>query len=221
MKTHGSGISPLTCMSIEATFKPTGSTYPSACPRKCKAAESRKDRNRVTVCMYTEQKPCRISSYRITITLLIECSVNITQILTQFIYEEVKGCSPGHLAFSADAAIMSVFKVKDDKGNVYLKIHWKKITKATWTCLASCVKMVFWKGDKSSLCLLLVTLIMGSANQRKEGCRDHFRWTHWGSTYTWGKVMDFWECKDPDPHPHSCSQLQTATSSPAQPLLTP
>lgn len=112
-------------------------------------------------------------------------------------------------------------QLKDDKGNVYLKIHWKKITKATWTCLASCVKMVFWKGDKSSLCLLLVTLIMGSANQRKEGCRDHFRWTHWGSTYTWGKVMDFWECKDPDPHPHSCSQLQTATSSPAQPLLTP
>lgn len=97
----------------------------------------------------------------------------------------------------------------------------KKITKATWTCLASCVKMVFWKGGKSSLCLLLVTLIMGSANQRKEGCRDHFRWTHWGSTYTWRKVMDFWECKDPDPHPHSCSQLQTATSSPAQPLLTP
>lgn len=157
-------------------FEPTGSTYPSACPRKCKAAESRKDRNRVTVCMYTKQKPYRIRSYRITITLLTECSVNITQILTRLIYEDVKRCSPGHLAFSADAAIMSVLKLKNDKGNVYLNIYWKKRTKATWTCLA------IWEGDKSSLSLLLATLKMESANQGKADCRDHFRWTHWGST---------------------------------------
>lgn len=98
--------------------------------------------------------------------------MNITQILTQLIYEEIKGGSPGHLAFSADAAIMSVLKLKNGKGNVYLL---KKRTKATWTRLATCMKTVLWEGDESSLSLLLVTLIMASANQGKAGCRDHFR----------------------------------------------